>query len=102
MNFDIADAEALAGVNRFHATEALAQGIRECAIQSVHRRLSDVKRRFPQAKHLRQAVAMVGMLVGDQNAVDTIEVLFNGGESGESVALAESGVDEEAGLLGLE
>ncbi len=40
---------------------------------------------------------MVGVLVGDEDAVEVVDGLLDGDEPGKSFALAESGVDEEAG-----
>ena len=71
-------------------------------MQSVHSGLCDEERRFPQAEHLREAVAVVGVLVGDQDPVDVLDSSFNGGEAGQGFALAESGIHQEAGPLGLE
>jgi len=45
---------------------------------------------------------MVGVLVRDEDAVEVIDALFNGGKASESFAFAESGVNEEAGALRLE
>jgi len=45
---------------------------------------------------------VVGVLVGDEDAVELVDSSFDGGEAGEGFALAEAGVHEEAGALGLE
>jgi hypothetical protein len=45
---------------------------------------------------------MVGVLVGDEDAVDAIYGSFDGRETRKSFALSETGVHEEAGVLGLE
>ena len=45
---------------------------------------------------------MVGVLVGDQNGVETVDFAFNGGETGEGFAFAEAGVNEDAGAFGFE
>jgi hypothetical protein len=65
MNVDIADKESLASLNRFHATQTLAKCLGEAALQSAEGRLGDVKRSLPDAEHLREAVAMIGMFVSD-------------------------------------
>jgi hypothetical protein len=102
VDVDVADGEALAGVNGFKAIEALAESVGKNLIHRVHSGLGNVERRFPESEHLRQAVAVVGMLVGDEDAVEVIDGLFDGGEAGQGFALAESGVNEEAGTLSLE
>ena len=45
---------------------------------------------------------MVGMLVGDQHGVEAVDVAFDGREAGEGFALAEAGVNEDAGGFGFE
>jgi hypothetical protein len=62
----------------------------------------DVERGLVQAEHLRKAVAVVGMFVGDENSVDLIESNFAGGQPGKSFALAKSAINEEAGALSFE
>jgi hypothetical protein len=43
---------------------------------------------------------MVGVLVGDEDGVETAEFPANGGEAGESFAFTETGVDEDSSALG--
>jgi hypothetical protein len=102
VDIDVADGEALAGVNGFKAIEALAESVGKNLVHRVHSGFGNVKRGFPESEHLRQAVAVVGVLVGNEDAVEAGDGLFDGGEAGESFALAESGVNEEAGTLSLE
>lgn len=102
VDVNVADGEVLAGVDRFNSVEALAESFRENALHGVQCGLGDVKRRFPEAEHLRQTIAVVGVFVGDEDAVEMADGFFNGGETGQRFALAESGVHEEAGALGLE
>jgi len=45
---------------------------------------------------------VVGVLVGDEDAVNVLDASFDGGEPGERFAFAKSGVHEEAGALRLE
>src|SRR2546427_9005484 len=99
---DIADREMLARMNGFDSLEPLAKRFREDALHRAQGRFGNVERRLPQAQHLRKSVAMVGMLVGDENAVDVVDNSFDDREAGKRFALAESGVNEEAGPLGLE
>jgi hypothetical protein len=51
---------------------------------------------------LREAVAVIGVFVGDENRVKAINVAFDSGEAGESFALSEAGVNEDAGAFGFE
>jgi hypothetical protein len=45
---------------------------------------------------------MIVVFVGNENAVEAVNAFFDGREARESFALAESGVNQEAGALGLE
>ncbi len=71
-------------------------------MKRVHRWFGNVERRFPKTQHLRQAVAVVGVFVGDEDAVNAVDVLLDGGEARESFAFAEAAVHEESGALRLE
>jgi hypothetical protein len=102
VNVDVADGETLAGLDGFDAAETLAESIRQNALESFHRRLSDVERGFPEAEDLRQAVAVVGVLVGDEDRVEAIDVALDGSEASEGFALSEAGVNEDAGGFGFE
>jgi len=50
---------------------------------------------------LWEAVAVVGVLVGDEDTVDVVDGSFDGSEAGQRFAFAQTGVNEEAGPLGL-
>ncbi len=45
---------------------------------------------------------MIGVFVGNEDAVDVLDGSFDGSEPGKCFALAKTGVNEEAGPLGLE
>ena len=45
---------------------------------------------------------MVAMFVGDEDAVDAVDVQFDGSETGKSFAFAEAAIHEESGALRLE
>jgi hypothetical protein len=45
---------------------------------------------------------MVGVLMGNKNAVDTLRYFVQGGEPAEGFFAAQAGVNEEAGALGFE
>ena len=102
VNIDIADREMLARLNRFERVDAFAERVRKRAAKCVHRGLRDVERSFPQAEHLRQTVAMVGVLVGDEDSVDAVDAQFDGREPRERFAFAQAAVHKESGALGLE
>jgi hypothetical protein len=102
MNIYIPNQEALPRLNCLHAPEAFIQGVWKRAPKRVHRGFRDVKWSFPKAKHLWKAVAVVSVLVGDEDAVDAIDAQFDGREASESFAFAEAAVHKESGALRLE
>ena len=102
VDFNVADGEALAGLDRFDAAEALAEGVGEDALESLQGGLGDVERGFPEAEDLGEAVAMVGVFVGDEDSVEAIEITSDGGEAGQSFAFSKAGVNEDAGSVGFE
>jgi hypothetical protein len=102
VDVNIADRKALAGLNGLNAAETLAEGIGQDALESVHGGLCDIEGRLPEAEDLRKAVAVVGVLVGDEDGIESIDVALDSGESSEGFALAEAGVNEDAGAFGFE
>jgi hypothetical protein len=95
VNVDIADRETLARLDGLDATEALAEGVGQDALERLHGGFCDVERCFPESEDLREAVAVVGVFVGDKDRVETIDVALYGGEAGEGFSLSESGVNED-------
>jgi hypothetical protein len=102
VNVDVADSETLAGLNGLNATEPLAEGVGKDALERFHGGLGDVERRFPEAEDLREAVAMIGVLVGDEDCVEAIDVALDSGEAGEGFAFSKAGVNEDASGFRLE
>src|SRR5436190_3822519 len=102
VHVDVANGEMLARLDGFNAPQPLAKCFRQDALHRIHGRFGDVERRFPNAKHLREAVAMVGVFVSDQDAVNVLDGSFHGREARKRFALAQSGVHEESGSPGLE
>ena len=102
VNFNVANAEMLPHANGFHAVEPLAKSFGKKPLHRAHRGFGDVQRRLPQPKHLRQAVAVVGVFVGDEDAVEMFDGFFDGGEPRERFAFAEPGVHQESGAPRLE
>lgn len=102
MHVNIPDSEMLAGMHGFDATQTFFQAIGKNPLQRIESWFGNVKRGFIETQHLRQAVAVIGMFVGDENSVDLIESNFAGGQSGEGLALAKAAINEEAGARSFE
>ena len=102
VDVNIADGKALAGLNGFNTAEALAESVREDAVELVHCGFGDIERTFPDTEDLRKAVAVVGVLVSDEDGIEAVNVALDSGETSESFALAEAGVNEDTGGFGFE
>ncbi len=102
VHINVSNGKALAGLDGFDAAEALAEGFWEDAVERVHGGFGDVERRFPEAEDLGEAVAMVGVFVGDEDGVEMVYFALDGGEAGEGFAFAETSVDEDAGGVAFE
>jgi hypothetical protein len=102
VDVDVADRKALAGLNGFDAAETLAEGFRENALEDAHGGFGNVKRALPETEDLREAIAMIGVLVSDEDGVEMIEVRFDGRETSKSFAFTEAGVYKDAGAFGFE
>jgi len=102
VDINIADGKTLAGLYGFNAAEAFAERIRENALESIHGGFGDIKGRLPETEDLRETIAMVGVLVSDENGVEAIEVALDGGEASQGFAFAKARVYQDAGAFGCE
>jgi hypothetical protein len=102
VHVDIADREALARLNGFDASQTLTESFRENTLKRAQGGLGNVKRSLPQAQDLRESIAVIGMLVGDEDGIEMFEVALDGGESSKGFAFAEAGVHKDAGAFGFE
>jgi len=94
VDVDIADREMLAGFDGFDCFETLLERFGKNALEGVHSGLGyEQWRRFPDAQDLREAVAVIGVLVGDEDGVELIDFPSNGGQAGQGFAFAKTGVD---------
>ena len=102
VDVNIPDGKALAGLDGFDATETLAESVRKDALERVHGGFGDVEGRFPDAEDLGKAVAVIGVLVGDEDGIEAVNIALDGGETGEGFAFAEASVNEDAGSVAFE
>lgn len=102
MNVDIANRKALTRLNGFDAAQALAKSFRENAFENAHCGLGDIKRSLPETEDLRETIAVIGVLVGDQDGVEMSETAFDGSKTREGLAFAEASVHEDAGTFRFE
>jgi hypothetical protein len=102
VDVNVADGEVLPGVNGFNAVEAFSESLGKETLERAQSGLGNVERGFPEAEGLREAVAVIGVFVSDEDAVEMTNGSFDGGEAGESFAFAEAGVNEDAGAFSFE
>jgi hypothetical protein len=102
MNLNVANAKPLPCMNGLNAAQALAQPVRQSAMQRVHGRFGNIQRRLPHPQHLRQAIAMIAMFVGNQDPVEVLDVFFDSRQPRQRFAFAKSSVNQKVGVLCLE
>ena len=102
MHVNIANGEMLPGMHGFDATQTLFEAIGKNLLQRIKGWLGHVERGFVKSEHLGKAVAVIGMLVGDENPVELIESDIASSEACERFAFAESAIDEEASARSFE
>jgi len=102
VDIDVTNGETLASLNGFHPAQALAESLREDAPKLAHGGLGHKQRCFPDTENLGEAVAMIGVFVGDQDGVEVADVAPDRSEAREGFAFSESCVNEDAGAFGFE
>jgi hypothetical protein len=102
VNVDIADTEALASLDGFGALQPLAEGLRKDALQRIHSGRGYVQRRLPKSERLGQTVAVIGVLVSDQDGIEVVKIRADSSETSKSFAFSEADVYEDAGAFGFE
>ena len=102
VHFNVANHKSLAGMNSFNPRDAFAESFRQASPQRIHGGLRNVQRRLPQTQHLRQAIAVVGVFVSNQDAVKVIDGQFQCGESRQRFAFTQASINKESGPRCLE
>lgn len=102
MNIDVTDGKTLASLNGFDAAQALAEGFGQDALKLGHCGPGHIQGCFPDTENLGEAVAMVGVFVGDQDGVEVADFGSDRGEPREGFAFSEPGINEDAGAFGFE
>lgn len=102
MNIDVTDGKTLASLNGFDAAQALAEGFGQDALKLGHCGPGHIQGCFPDTENLGEAVAMVGVFVGDQDGVEVADLSSDRGKPREGFAFSEPGINEDAGAFGFE
>ena len=66
------------------------------------RRFGEVDGRAPLAEHLRQRADVIGVFVGNDDAVEPVDLAADRGKTPQRFFLAEAGVHQQPGLLRFE
>jgi len=102
-DFDIADFEFDSRTDVFHALGSLRGRVRKHLFDFAMRGLGEVGGAIPVAGQLGEAVAMIGVLVGDEDGVDVRGAgAAEGLEAANHFLAAESSVHEESGAARFE
>jgi hypothetical protein len=102
MHIDIANGEVLPGVNGFDAAQALFKTLWKRALERVECLFRNVERCFPDPQHLRQAIAVVGMFVRDEDSVELLERDIARGEARQRFTFAKAAIHQKSGVLRFE
>jgi len=99
MHIDIADGEVLPGVDCFYAPQALFQPVWQRAFEGIKRLFRNVERRFPDSQHLWKAIAVVGMLMSDQNSVELLDRDITSRQARQRFSFAKAAIHQKSGVL---
>src|SRR5690242_6977089 len=103
IHFDVADFKALARANVLNTLHFLEWAGWKHLQDFAMRRLGKICRAAPFAGHLREASGMVGMLMGDENHVDSLRAgAAKGFKTAEDFLAAQPGVNKESRMLRFE
>jgi uncharacterized protein len=102
VHIDVANGKALARLDGLDTAKALAERLRKNAPKLAHRGFGYIERGLPDTENLREAIAMVGVFVGDQDGIEVADVRSNGGKARQGFAFSKPGVNEDAGAVGFE
>ena len=101
-DFNVADDKSLPGPNVLHAVQALVRSFRQDAQHFSVRGFVQINRGAPLAQHLRERADVIGMFVGDDDTVETIDVASDRGKAPQRFFFAKPCVHQQTGLLRLE
>ena len=99
-HFDIAHNKSLPGVNVLDAIQAFLRAFRQNAVHFGVRCFGEVHGGAPLSQHLRQRPDMIAMFVGDDDAVQAIDLALNGGQAAQRFFLAKPSIHQQPGMLG--
>jgi len=101
-DFDVAHEEALAGANVLDAVQALVRSFRQDAHHLGVRGFVEIDGRAPLAQHLRERADVICVFVGDDDAVEAIDIAADCGKAPHRFFFSESRVDQQPGPVRLE
>ncbi len=101
-NFDIADGEAFTGANVLDAVDFFRGGFGKNAADFNASAFGEVSGGVEMREKLRKAAGVIGVFMGNENAVEAFGRLAESGEAAESFFAAEAGVNEERSAVGFQ
>lgn len=101
-HFNVANGELFAGADVLDAIELLCGGFGQNAEDFGVSPFGEIGGGAPVSEKLRKTAGVVGVFVGNEDAVDAFGGFFEGGEATKSFLAAKASVDEEAGTLGFQ
>ncbi len=101
-NFDIADGETFAGANMLDAVDFFRGGFGKNTADFNASAFGEVSGGVEMREKLRKAAGVIGVFMGNENAVETLGRLAEGGKAAESFFASQAGVNEERSAFGFQ
>ena len=98
-NFDVANHEALARANVFDTIQFFRRRLRENAADFDASVFGKISGSTKMSRELREAAGVVGMFMGNENAIEAFGRFANRCEAAKSFFAAQAGVNEERGAV---
>jgi hypothetical protein len=95
-HFNIAHGKSVASLDEFNALKPPRMFFREKTQHFRIRFRADIDRRAPSSEQRGEAANVVGMFVGDDDAVEVVNGIRKRGQAAEGFAFTESGIHQEA------
>ena len=101
-NFNVTDSETLAGADVLDAIEFSCGGFWENTADFDTSIFGEISGGAEMSNELREAAGVIGMFMGNENAVEAFGRFAESSEAAESFFASKAGIDKERGALGFQ
>ena len=92
----------MSGADVLHTVQAFLRAFRQNAIHFGVRRFGEIYGGAPLAQHLRERADVIGVFVGNDDAVEPVDLALDCGKAPQRFLLAKPRIDQQPGPLGFE